>query len=1078
MYKDQRCIKQYPATSEQKQFWLINRMQPQNTAYNICETFLADGPLNVLVLEKSINCIIARNSIFRTYFTLEQEGLIQNISDELLLKIKYEDLRKARKAEGVKCTDPFIQEAKKRPFDLAVGPLIRVQVLRLKKLEYMIIIVIHHIIFDLETKILFAKELSIIYEALSKNEQPNINSTVRQYFEYAVWQELWKKSDERKQISNYWKQQLEGTSGLLQFPYDHKRPNIQSLRGSAYPIKFNQKLYENLEYYCKQNMTSIYLVMLAAYIALIYRYTGQKDIVIGIPLTNRRQENHKTMMGCFINTIPLAIFINDNISFKQLLNQIRKAMLGAHRNQKIPFEAILQDVQPIRKSGYNPLYQVGFTFESPMPLKLKGIKAKPVWVHSGGAQLDLFAVFWHHNGSLNGYFEYDVDIFKKWKIKNFAQNYEKTLTSVIENSQNAICSIPIISDIEKEELFRTLNETNVVFDASDGIHMLFEKQAKKTPKCVSVKYEEKTLTYQELDSKSNQLANYLVELGVGPDALVGIYMDRCIDMLVALLGVLKAGGAYVPLDPDFPIQRITYMIDHSKPTVILTQEILHDDLPVCDAHKICLEKKWDKIAQYSNKGLGIKIDPQNLAYVMYTSGSTGMPKGVQIPHEALVNFMGSMAREPGIDPKDVLLAVTTLSFDISVLELFLPLLVGAKVVIANRTVATDGVLLSEMIKKEKITFMQATPTTWRLLFSAGWSMDRSFKVLCGGEPLPKDLANDLIQKAGGVWNMYGPTETTIWSTCYHLTDVDQKILIGKPIANTRIYLLDKQMNPVPLGVQGELYIGGAGLARGYLNQPKLTMERFIKDPFCDETDARMYKTGDWCRYLEDGNIEFYNRIDHQVKVHGFRIELGEIENALNHHPAVQEAAAAVLDGNNGNKRLIGYIVPINRAPSIETLRDYLQEKLPYYMVPSIYVALEKMPLTPNAKIDRKALPEPDISRPDLDEAYVAPANEHEKKMAEIWRSALNIERIGIHDNFFVLGGDSLLVVRTVTKIQEEFSIDIRAAKLFQYPTISSLVAFLLRNEKMQDAKIEQKNRAQLRRLSYLGRKQRILASEA
>lgn len=1073
----QEQTKQYPATSIQKQMWLINNMQPKNVAYNICETFYIDGTLNIGILEKSINHIIARHSVLRTYFTLEAEELIQNVRSELELKIKLKDLRGALKAEGNKSIETFLQEEIRRPFDLGADPLIRVNVLHLKENQYILVFVVHHIVFDLETKKLFAEELYEIYGALTKNEQPNIEKAVSQYYEYGIWQDRWYKGDKCKKMRRYWNKQLEGTSGLLQLPLDNKRPVTQSLRGGAYPINLSNKISEKLKKYSRQNNSDIYLTMLAAYIALMYRYTGQKDIVVGIPLTNRRQENHKHIMGCFVNTVPLAISVNDTMSFKELSIQVRKAMLDAHRNQEISLETILKDVQPIRNAGHNPLYQIGFTFEHPMPLKLDGLSAKSVWVHPGGAQLDIFGVFWDNNGSLTGYFEYNKDILKEWKIENFTKNYAKTLASVIEDSKKTILTMPIISDWEKTKLIETLNNTKQEFDAPAAIHMWFEKQVCKTPNRTAVKFAEKTLTYRELDNKSNMLANYLLELGVGPDVLVGIYMNRCIDMIVALLGVLKAGGAYVPLDPDFPIERVAYMIDHAKPASILTQEMLDNDLPSCDAHIICIDNQWHKIEQYSEKNPDEKIDPQHIAYVMYTSGSTGKPKGVQIPHEALINFMGSMAKEPGINEKDILLAVTTLSFDISVLEMFLPLIVGARVVIASRTVATDGAMLLEMIEKEKITFMQATPTTWRLLLAADWKMDRPFKVLCGGEPLPKDLAKDLIEKAGGVWNMYGPTETTIWSTCYHITDVDQEMLIGKPIANTRIYLLDKQMNPVPIGVQGELYIGGTGLARGYLHQPDLTKKRFLKDLFCKEKNARMYKTGDWCRYLEDGNIEFYNRIDNQVKVHGFRIELGEIESVLNQHPDIQEAAAAVFDGHQGNKRLIGYIVPKVEPPSAERLRAFLQEKLPYYMVPSIYVTLDRMPLTPNAKIDRKALPEPDKARPELDEAYIAPANEHEKRMAKIWQNTLDIERIGVHDNFFVLGGDSLLVVKLITKIQKEFITDIRVAKVFQYPTISSLVSYLSHKKSKPDV-VESQKRAQLRKNAYSKRKARPIGSRA
>ena len=544
--------------------------------------------------------------------------------------------------------------------------------------------------------------------------------------------------------------------------------------------------------------------------------------------------------------------------------------------------------------------------------------------------------------------------------------------------------------------------------------------------------------------------------------LIGVYLERSIEMVVALLGILKAGGAYVPLDPTYPIERLSVMVEDAQLSIIVTQPELIEKLPAHEAQLIALTPYWSQFCGESEENPTPNTDASNLAYVIYTSGSTGKPKGVQIPRSALSNFLHSMSERPGITSQDTLLAVTTLSFDIAGLEIHLPLSLGARVVLMRRENAADGGKLAERIKNSGATIMQATPATWRLLLESGWQGNKQLKILCGGEALPRELANQLIEKSASLWNMYGPTETTIWSTVHQVSSTEGPVLVGRPIANTRIYILDRYMQPTPIGVPGELCIGGTGVARGYLNRSELTEEKFIADPFSQEPGARIYRTGDRARYLADGNIELLGRIDHQVKVRGFRIELGEIEAVLREHPALRDAVVLAREDVPGDKRLVGYVVAADTPPTTGELRSFLQQKLPDYMVPGVFVFLEALPLTPNGKVDRRALPVPDMARPELESVFVAPESGVEKTLAEIWRAVLGLERVGIHDNFFDLGGHSLLLAKVHSQFQAAFGREVAMIDLFRYPTISALAKYL-NNAPEEDSLKESANRAERRR---------------
>jgi amino acid adenylation domain-containing protein len=673
----------------------------------------------------------------------------------------------------------------------------------------------------------------------------------------------------------------------------------------------------------------------------------------------------------------------------------------------------------------------------------QGLQVTPAQVSNGTCKFDLTLSVMEHGEFLEVAIEYSTDLFDRETILRLLNNFRSLLEGVVANPDQPIATLPLLTEAERHQLLVEWNQTAVEYPRNLCVHELFEAQVERTPEAVAVVFEDRRLTYAELNRRANQLAHRLRKMGVQPDTLVGICVERSLEMVVGILGILKAGGAYLPLDPAYPKERLAFMLDDARPKVVLTQLRLVNSLPKNGAKSMALDSESETFITESPENPDSSVWLDHLAYVIYTSGSTGKPKGVMIPHAAVVNFLHFMQQQLELGPQDVLLAVTTLSFDIAGLEIFLPLSVGAQVALVSREVASDGVLLSAELKRTSTTVMQATPATWRLLLEAGWEGGPHLKILCGGEAWSAELANELLMRCGSLWNMYGPTETTIWSTAHKVADAAKPVAIGRPIANTTIYLLDKNLNPVPIGVPGELHIGGAGLARGYHNRPELTAEKFIPDPFSTEPGARLYKTGDKVRHLPDGNIEFLGRMDHQVKIRGFRIELGEIETVLGQCSSVGVCVVVVREDVPGDKRLVAYLTAkAGEPPNVSELRSLLQTKLPEYMVPSAFVTLDRFPLTPSGKLDRKALPMPDLARPELEKAFVAPRTRTEEVLAGIWCEVLGLKQVGVHDNFFDLGGHSLLAVRLQARVEKQLGKRLPLAAFFQSPTVGELAALL------------------------------------
>lgn len=845
-----------------------------------------------------------------------------------------------------------------------------------------------------------------------------------------------KKLDERKA---YWRTQLSGPLPALALPLDHPRPPVPSFNRQTESVTLDDKFRDRIKSLVSSEKTSLSVVLLAAFKMLLFRYTGQQDLIVGSLM--QVEKDNQVVKESITNLVALRIRVSDGSSAESLIALIDKTVKEAGQHIDYPFEAVIDAIEHGSNRDGMPLFNTAFVFGESL---LWGSDFEQYL-----AECDLVFLVNEEDAGLRLSWQYDADLFEPETIRRMLGHVQVVLDGLVANPKIRLSVLPLLTDAERHQLLVGFNDTQMKYPTELCLHELFEAQVQRTPEAVALVFEGKSLTYKGLNDRSNQLAHHLRGIGVREDVCVGVFMERSLDMVVALYAILKAGGAYVPLDPMFPPDRLASMLEDAQVPVLLTQQSLLDALPNHNARCIAMDSDWGAIEQESAENLAISDSSTSLAYVIFTSGSTGRPKGVQIPHRAVVNFLCSMRREPGLTENDFLIAVTTLSFDIAVLELFLPAVVGGRVEIVSREVAYDGVRLSERLDKSGATVMQATPATWRLLLQAGWKGNKNLTILCGGEALPRELAAELLDKCDSLWNMYGPTETTVWSTRTKIESAD-KINIGRPISNTQILILDKEGQPVPIGVGGELHIGGAGLARSYLNRPELTSEKFIRNPFGNVDEDRMYKTGDLARWLPDGNIEFLGRIDYQVKIRGFRVELGEIEAVLERHLDVEHALLVARDDTPLMTQLAAYIIPRDKEKqpemlqttlSSKILRSYLRQYLPDYMVPASFTFLESLPLQANGKINRRALPAPSEER-QAEEPPAAPSNELEERIARTWKAALKIETVGVQDNFFDLGGHSLLLGMIHGELRSSVSRDLRLVDLYTYPTIRSVARFL------------------------------------
>jgi amino acid adenylation domain-containing protein len=1025
----------------QQQLWVLAQMLADSPAYNDQPfAYHLRGMLDVEALGQALCEIVRRHGSLRTVFVNAEGQPLQVLSEPGAWTLPVVDL--LGEADAHQRLEQLLLEEAIRGFDLARGPLFRAQLYRLDADTHVLQLTRHHIISDGWSTQLLLRELGTLYEAFSAGRPSPLAELPIQYADFAEWQRDWLQGEVLEKQLGYWKEQLKGAPALLELPSERLRPASQSYRGARETAVFPLSLLRRLEALSREEGASLFMTLLAAFQTLLCRYSGQEDIAVGSPIAGRNRVEVEGLIGFFINMLVLRSDLSGNPTFRELLGRVKEVALEAYAHQDLPFERLVEELHPERNLSYSPLFQVLFTVQDTPsePARLGALEMRSEFIHTGTSKFDLSVEMAAGPDGLEAAVEYSTDLFGRKMICRLLDHFRVLLEGIVAAPEQRIMTLPLLSEAERHQVLDEWNTTETDYPADALIHELFEAQAARTPEVVAVEYEGLRLTYGELNARANQLAHYLARHGVGKDVMVGICVERSLEMVVGILGILKAGGAYVPLDPEYPASRLSFMLEDTAAPVLLTQATLRDRLPAYAGRTVSLDTDWPHIAREGQEDLGVEVSARNLAYVIYTSGSTGKPKGVVVPHRAVVNFLTSMMREPSLTADDVLVAVTTLSFDIAVLELHLPLMLGAMVVIATRDETMDGYALKALLEQQRATVMQATPFTWRLLLEAGWSGGPPFKALVGGEALPKDLADQLIARGVELWNLYGPTETTVWSTCARITDTSNGISIGKPIANTTVYILDAQSNLCPIGVPGELCIGGVGVTLGYWNRPELTAERFIPDPFSATPGATLYRSGDRARWCNDGTLEHLGRLDDQAKMRGFRIELGEIEAVLAEHPEVRQAVVLAREDVPGDTRLVAYLVADHPpADLVGKLRALLRASLPEYMVPAAFVLLEALPLTPNGKIDRKALPLPDRSG-STQAAYVAPHTPTEEILAGTWGELLRVEPVGIEDNFFDLGGHSLLAVQVVSRVRQALGVELQLRDLFAAPTVSRLAA--------------------------------------
>ncbi len=1015
-----------PLSFAQERLWYLNQLEPNAAIYSVRSAYRLTGTLDVDSLRQSLTRVVARHDALRTTFRIAGEVPVIEVAPVAAFPLPLVDLERLSATEREQRLDQVLAEEATWSFDLERGPLFRARLVRLVADEHVLILVAHHTIIDGWSLTVLRQELIQCYEASVQGAPLSMVEPGIRYGDYAAWQRATLQGAKLERLLGYWRERLAGDLPVLEMPTDRPRPPVQSYRGTSQAFELPSDLVNRLTHIAREEGVTLFMVLLTGAALMLSKYTRQREIVFGSPVANRELPELEGLIGLFVNVLVLRTAIPEGSDFRALLREVRDVCLGAYGHQEMPFERLVQELRPERDLSRTPLFQVLFAFQDTTgePNVMGDVRWTPVQWHPPIARTDL--AFWLEatNGQVTGALEYSTDLFEHATIARFLKHFDHLLRGIATNPDRPLAELHVLSDAERSQVLVEWNETAHTYPES-SVHSLIAGRAKDSPNDTAVVFGNHSLTFAELEARSNRIARYLRDRGARPGERVGILLERSDAMLAAVLGVLKTGAAYVPLDPDYPAERIAFMQRDAELAALVTSSTLVDRAPLEVDHVICLDREHEEIAQCAATPLADTTTPDELAYVIYTSGSTGTPKGVEVRHRGVVNFLTSMAREPGMQSSDVVLAVTTLSFDIAVLELLLPLTAGATTVIADQETAGDGTRLLQLLKNSHATVMQATPATWRLLLAAGWSGGEGLKVLCGGEALSQELAEVLVTRASAVWNMYGPTETTIWSTCYHVKDPSAPVLIGRPIANTTLYVLDDDMHPVPVGVPGELYIGGAGLARGYWRREALTAERFVADPFSDDPTERLYRTGDWVRYRADGNVEYLRRVDNQVKLRGFRIELGEVEAALAAHEAVSEAVAVVRSYSSDDRRLVAYVVPKADAhePTGTDLRTFLRERLPGYMIPAMFVTLESLPLTPNGKVDRKALPEPGLAGKSR---IVPPTTPMEKTIAEIWSSALGSDGIDVNDNFFDLGGHSLLSMQVIARIDDAIGVRLSA----------------------------------------------------
>jgi amino acid adenylation domain-containing protein len=1042
-------IIEFPLSETQRKAWFLSKLELQGCTDKIAFAIHWRQQVNVECLKQAFEIVIARHPSLHTAYRDKHGELAQQVLATTTAEINFVD---ASNWSEDKLKEKIL-DSSQHPFDLAVGSVVRMSLFSRTPTNHVLLLVVHCLASDTWGLLLLLDELLTLYHQLKSNTAISLSSLTSSYQDYVKQEINLLNSPEGKQLGHYWQQYLAGELPTLELPSARSRSPIRSYKGACYKFSIAPDITDKVRYLAITEDVDLSTVVLSAFQLMLYRYTATEDILVGL-LPQRYQSEFKNVVGNFANSAVVRTPISGDVSFQQYLSQIQFAVAETIAHQAYPFPLLVRQLQLNSQLSHPPICQVGFAYHHLHELKIISKlfgenfgELEYFEIPQQRTEFDLSLEILESQESLIGFLYYNSDLLDADTIARAAEHLQNLLVAIIANPQQSVARLPLLSDREKHQLLVEWNSTSKDYDLSRCLHELFEAQAEKTPEAIALSFEEEKLTYYELNSRANQLAHYLQNLGVKPEVLVGICVERSLEMVVGLLGILKAGGAYVPIDPEYPPERLAYMLADSQVSVLLTQQKLLARLPNHQAEIICLDRDWEEISQEQNTNLTSGVKPDNLAYVIYTSGSTGKPKGAMNTHQGVCNRLLWMQQAYQLTSTDIVLQKTPFSFDVSVWEFFWTLLNGARLVIAKPGGHRDSTYLVKLIIQEQITTVHFVPSMLQVfLDSRDVKQCSSLKrVICSGEALPLDLQARFFQcLQSELYNLYGPTEAAIDVTAWQCQKENhlKTIPIGRPVANTQIYILDSHLQPVPIGVVGELHIGGVQVARGYLNRPDLTQEKFIANPFGKAQESRLYKTGDLARYLSDGNIEYIGRTDYQVKIRGLRIELGEIENALSQHCQVREAVVIVRCDRPGDKQLVAYITTEQEKPTPESLREFLKQKLPDYMVPVAFVILEALPLTPSGKLDRRALPKPNLFSFSQSQGSVLPRNDTERELAKIWLDILNIQSVGVQDNFFEIGGTSLSAIYLIAAIEQQFGKELPLSVLLTNPTIEELAKVL------------------------------------
>jgi amino acid adenylation domain-containing protein len=1050
----------FPLSHGQQALWFIYQLAPESWTYHVVFSVRIRSEVDVAALQRAFQALSERHPALRTTYSAHHGTPAQSVQPQVQAAFAALDVP-GWSQEAL--YQRLLTEAR-QPFDLEHGPVMRVRLLTCSAREHVLVWVVHHIAIDMWSLGVLLDELRMLYPAEKMGVPASLPVLERQYLDYVRQQVNRLAGPEGERLWAFWQHQLAGATPALALPTDRPRPPVQTYVGATHAFALSAQLTQQLKALAQSENVTLYMTLLAAFYVLLYRYTGQEDILVGTPTANRMQPEYRRVVGYFVNPVVLRTHVVGHASFRDLLRQTRDTVQKALAHQHYPFSLLLERLQAPRDASRSPLFQVMFVLQQlhgredlmscfvpgtrGAELDFAGLVLEPLALPQEEGQFDLTLEMAEVGESLLGGIKYNTDLFDAATISRMVGHLQRLLTGIVTHVDQHVATLPLLTAAESQQVLGMWSGSHVRQPHSPCLHQLFEAQVARTPDAIAVVFDTRQLTYRELNCSANRLAHYLRTLGVGPEVRVGICMERSLELVIGLLGILKTGGAYVPLEPAYPQERLAFMLEDAQVPVLLTQERLLAGLPDHHAQTLCLDTDWEMLAPQNEENPSSGVVAENVAYVIYTSGSTGRPKGAMNSHRSICNRLLWMQDAYQLSEADRVLQKTPCSFDVSVWEFFWPLMTGACLVVAPPEAHKDSAYLVKLIASQQITTLHFVPSMLQVfLEEQGLATCSCLRhVMCSGEALPFALQElFFVRLDAALHNLYGPTEAAIDVTFWACKPGSHqpRVPIGRPIANTHIPILDAHLQPVPIGVPGELHIGGIGLARGYLNRPELSAEKFIPDPFSSTPGARLYKTGDLARYLPGGTIEYLGRIDHQVKIRGFRIEIGEIEAVLGQHPALREVVILAREDGSGGQRLAAYFVPAQKpAPTFRELYSFLKRKLPNYMLPSTFVMLDALPLTPNGKVDRRALLASEQTQLDLDTAFVAPRTPRETMLAEVWCQVLGRQQVGIHDNFFELGGHSLQAIQLVAKISTAMHLDISIRSLFLHPTIAALAAAL------------------------------------